>query len=134
MNTYEMIIKIYNETKDRYIRENIEALVVLMDFSSTFVSRIDCIDRKTLMNLFRTFENVFDYRAYHYNALYDECKIAFYEYMNDTLLIVSDFYYDIDCKSIRRKEKIKSEYRKLIKASYNIDAYINQYINFYSNI
>ena len=96
MSTYEMIVRIYNETKDRYIRENIELLFVIVDIAIEFLQSQETDDRKTLMNFLHALTVMFDYRAHHYDALFAECKTAFYECVNNTLLITSSFYYDIE--------------------------------------
>lgn len=93
------------------------------------------ISRITLQRFLQSLQETVFMQAYR--TLDTEKKL--FKQINDVLLdreIDTNYYvyYDIEDATLYRVERINSIFRCETKAQYNLDAYINQYIDYFSMI
>lgn len=135
--------------------------MLFLQFESYREQRISAHDFAiTVQNAYDALNNrLYEQCMYHnvYNDIYEQYDIVFrfndisdlafdiiYDLLDEFIDTVNDYmlstnyeYYferHDDEIAMIKQYMICERYRKSIKATYNLDAYINQYIDFYSNI
>lgn len=128
---------------NEYERANFKLVCTLLDMFDNFFDFTDCTVF-TVYALIKSIITTYDMQAYKHD-LYRENKDILINEINDALLkrtfkLSADshtskrYYFDSDTETMKSEYDITEEYRHSIKATYNITAYINQYIDFYSSI
>lgn len=123
-------------------RANFKLVCTLLDMFDNFFDFTDCTVF-TVYALIKSIVTTYDMQSYE--DLYSENRAILIDEINDVLLkrtfklsaeshTSRRYYFDSDTETLKSDSNITEEYRHNIKATYNLDAYINQYIDFYSNI
>lgn len=123
-------------------RANFKLVCTLLDTLENFFDFTDCT-AFTAYALIKSLVTTYDMQSY--TDLYRENREILINEINDFLLkhalklsanshTQRFYYFDSDTETFKHDYNITEEYRHSITATYNITAYINQYIDFYSNI
>lgn len=127
---------------NNFERANFKLVCTLLDMFDNFFDFTDCTVF-TVYALIKSIVTTYDMQSY--TDMYRENRKILIDEINDALLkrtfklsanspTSRRYYFDSTTETLQSDSNITEQYRHSIKATYNLDAYINQYTDFYSNI